>query len=57
MDVDAIIFGAKILRGFAIRKWFIHERSIDTLSKTAVSFGNERMYKISEQIASYAKYA
>ena len=57
MDVDAIIFGAKILRGFAIRKWFIHERSLDSLSKIVVSFGNEKMYKISEQIASYAKYA
>lgn len=56
IDVDALIFGAKILRMFAIRKWFLHERTANSLLKTAVSLGSCKMYKISDQIATYTRY-
>lgn len=56
IDIDALIFGAKVLRIFAIRKWVLRERSFNSLCKTAVSFGNPRMYRISDHVAAYAKY-
>jgi len=56
IDIDALMFGAKVLRIFAIRKWVLHERSFNSLCKTAVSFGNPRMYRISDHVAAYAKY-
>lgn len=56
IDVDAIVFGAKILRMFAIRKWLFHERSLNSLCKTVVSLGSLGMYRISDPIAAYAKY-
>jgi hypothetical protein len=56
IDVDALIFGAKILRAFAIRKWLFHERTFNSLFRTAVSFGNTKMYKISDHIAAFSRY-
>jgi hypothetical protein len=56
IDINALIFGAKILRMFAMRKWLLHERSANSLLKTAASLGSSKMYKISDQIAAYARY-
>lgn len=56
IDVDAMVFGAKILRMFAIRKWLFHERSLNSLGKTAISLGSLGMYRISDPIAAYAKF-
>ncbi len=55
MDINAIIFGAKILRMFAIRKWLIHEPNSNSLTKTALSMGSEKLYRIPEHVAIYAK--
>ncbi|MEM2942344.1 MAG: hypothetical protein QXT81_02865 [Candidatus Bathyarchaeia archaeon] len=56
MDIDAIVFGAKILRMFAIRKWLIHERSLNSLCRIAISLGTPEMYHISEPIVAYSRY-
>ncbi|WP_455279778.1 hypothetical protein [[Eubacterium] cellulosolvens] len=56
-DIDALIFGAKILRMFAIRKWAFHQPSLDTICKTALSLGSLRLYHIPEKIAAYSIYA
>jgi len=56
IDIDAIVFGAKVLRMFAIRKWLFHERSLNSICKTAISLGSLGMYRISDPIAAYAKY-
>ncbi len=56
-DIDALIFGAKILRMFAIRKWAFHQPSVDTIFKTALSLGSLRLYRIPDKIAAYSIYA
>ena len=56
IDVDAIIFGAKVLRMFAIRKWLLKERSFNSLSNTAVSLADPKLYRIPENILQYAVY-
>ncbi|MGQ9691779.1 MAG: hypothetical protein ACUVQY_11115 [Thermoproteota archaeon] len=56
IDVDAMTFGAKVLRMFAIRKWLLKERSLNSLSNTAVSLADPKLYKISDDILQYAKY-
>jgi len=56
IDIDAIVFGAKVLRMFAIRKWLFHERSLNSLCKTAISLGSLGMYRISDPIAAYSKH-
>lgn len=56
-DIDALMFGAKILRMFAIRKWAFHQPSLDTMFKTALSLGSLRLYHIPDKIATYSIYS
>jgi hypothetical protein len=56
MDIGAIVFGAKILRMFAIRKWLIRERSLNSLCRTVISLGSPEMYHVSDPIAAYSRY-
>jgi hypothetical protein len=55
-DIDALIFGAKILRMFAIRKWAFHHPSFDTMCKTALSLGSLKLYHIPDKISAYSIY-
>ncbi|MEM3595619.1 MAG: hypothetical protein QXL25_03400 [Candidatus Bathyarchaeia archaeon] len=56
IDIEAITFGAKVLRMFAIRKWLLKERSFNSLSNTAVSIADPKLYRIPETILQYAVY-
>ena len=56
-DIDALIFGAKILRMFAIRKWAFHQPNLDTMFKTALSLGSLKLYRIPDKIAAYSIYS
>lgn len=56
IDIDAIIFGTKILRMFAIRKWLFREPNFNSLSKTAVSVGSPEIFRIPEHILVYTRY-
>jgi hypothetical protein len=56
-DIDALVFGAKILRMFAIRKWAFHQPNLDTMFKTALSLGSLKLYRIPDKIAAYSIYS
>ena len=38
IDIDALIFNARILRIFNLRKWVLHEKSIKSLQAFLLSF-------------------
>ncbi|KON26374.1 hypothetical protein AC481_07335 [miscellaneous Crenarchaeota group archaeon SMTZ-80] len=56
VDVDGLIYGAKILRAFAIRKWMMHEKSISSFLNIIKSFGNHENIIIPDYIHEYHKY-
>ncbi len=56
IDIDALIYGARILRAFAIRKWMLHERSIASFYDVMKSFGNHLNSRIPACVQRYIKY-
>ncbi len=56
VDIDALIYGAKILRAFAIRKWMIQEKSISSFLNIMKSFSNHENIIIPDHIHKYNKY-
>lgn len=56
VDIDGLIYGAKILRAFAIRKWMINEKSISSFLNIMKSFGNHENIIIPDHIQEYHKF-
>ncbi len=56
IDVDAMIFGTRILRAFSIRKWVLRDRDTLSLGTALRSFQKFESYHIPERIVQYAEF-
>lgn len=56
IDLGALFFGARILRAFSMRKWFLHDKGIRSLANISKSFTFPRSLSIPDHIQAYEKY-
>ncbi|MFH0848471.1 MAG: hypothetical protein V1857_03090 [archaeon] len=58
MDIDAILFGLRVLRVFTMRKWILDEKSLDSFSALTRSFysSDKIMDTIPARLLGYEKF-